>query len=74
MVWSFFVPPVGAVLGIRALLAGWRDGRDDDRAEAWVAILNGVVGTVVVVAAIVLLPLLYHWYRDALAGVSAGSW
>ena len=64
VVWSFFVPPMGVILGLLALRS--RDSRA--RHEAWVALLNGAFGTAILVAAILLLPPFFRWYRDYLLG------
>lgn len=59
IVWSFFVPPVGALLGF---LATRRIPRDNPaRAEALGAMWNGLFGTVVLIVAIRWLPPLIRW-------------
>jgi hypothetical protein len=63
LLWSFFVPPMGAVVGGLLL---WRVRREPGatsvRAEARLAVLNGVVSTIVVWKMIVFA----RWALDAL--------
>jgi hypothetical protein len=46
-VWSFFLPPVGVALGVRALrAAGDGPANGPVRAAAWTAIVNGAISCV----------------------------
>ena len=69
MVWSFFVPPLGAVLGMLALRKLPRDESNRSaRSEARVAILNGVVSTLIIVKLIYVLVHLRDWMESWLYG------
>jgi hypothetical protein len=63
LLWSFFVPPVGLVLGVRILLTtAATPDTSSVRTEAKLAIVNCVVATVLVVKGIGLL----LWLRERL--------
>ena len=69
LLWSVVVPPVGLVLGLVALARA--RGTYTPRSEAVLAVLNGLGGTAVLVAAVYFLPWFFRWYRDVI-GLSAG--
>ncbi len=60
MVWSFFVPPMGVLMGWLALRKV-EEGDEAERGEAVGAIANGAFGTAVLIAAIIFLPMLFRW-------------
>lgn len=72
LVWSFFVPPVGALLGLLAMRALPKDeAHRSARSEARLAILNGVVSTLIIAKLIWVLVHLRSWMETWLYG---GGW
>lgn len=68
---SFFVPPLGALLGARA----WRRARAmGDRSAltlARVAVANGVISTLVIIKLLLLAPRLIAWLQAVVDGAVA---
>lgn len=62
LVWSFFVPPAGVVLGIVALRKPDDERDRDSDAAAWLAIGNGAIACALLLALIVLGPPLFRWW------------
>lgn len=69
LVWSFFIPPAGLVLGAWALrVLPNDDANRPARGEARLAMLNGVVSTVLIVKGIYILIHLREWMEAWLYG------